>query len=329
MNLPLISIIIPVYNVKEYLEKCIQSVVLQTYKNLEIILVDDGSADGSGAVCDEFAQRDSRIKVIHKENGGLSDARNAGLDIASGDYIGFVDSDDYIHPDMYRLLYETISEHNADVAECSHKKILSDKSAAIRPILKTTVRVFDALGFMHEIVLKDYLNSIIVCNKLYKAERWKQLRFPVGKFTEDAYVAFDACYTAKKLAVIDAELYFYRIRPGSISNGQGMKKVDDAIEGYDYMLSRCREVISPPALEQKYSDLLLKCRQARLIDAYFEAYLCKNKAAMKKYGDMYKKDSQILKEHKFKAFNAKCFLYDIHPKVLILSYKLRNFLYRV
>ena len=124
----LISIIVPVYRVEPYLDRCVQSIVDQTYQNLEIILVDDGSPDNCPAMCDAWAAKDSRVKVIHKENGGLSDARNAGLAAAAGEYIGFVDSDDWISPDMYRLLYENMAEHGSDVSACGVEMVWEDRT---------------------------------------------------------------------------------------------------------------------------------------------------------------------------------------------------------
>ncbi|NST07596.1 glycosyltransferase, partial [Enterococcus faecalis] len=116
--MPKISIIVPVYNVEKYLEKCVRSILAQTFTDFELILVDDGSPDSSGAMCDQFAEQDQRVKVIHKENGGLSDARNAGIEIATGEYLGFVDSDDYIADDMYELLYTNIVKEDADLSIC-------------------------------------------------------------------------------------------------------------------------------------------------------------------------------------------------------------------
>ena len=119
-NEPLISIIVPVYNVEKYLSKCIDSIINQTYKNIEIILIDDGSTDSSGAICDKYALVDSRIHVLHIENSGVSNARNVGLNHATGDYIGFVDSDDYIEPNMYELLLEELIADDVDVVQCNH-----------------------------------------------------------------------------------------------------------------------------------------------------------------------------------------------------------------
>ena len=126
MNLPKISVIIPVYKVEEYINRCIKSVVNQTYDNLEIILVDDGSPDNCPVICDKWAEKDSRIKVIHKNNGGLSDARNMGMKIASGELIGFIDSDDWISKEMYQLLYENMKENESDISACGVKMVWED-----------------------------------------------------------------------------------------------------------------------------------------------------------------------------------------------------------
>ena len=148
--MPKISIIVPVYNVEKYLEKCVRSILAQTFTDFELILVDDGSPDSSGAMCDQFAEQDQRVKVIHKENGGLSDARNAGIEIATGEYLGFVDSDDYIADDMYELLYTNIVKEDADLSICGiydvyegkepvekqQQYIVLDKVAAMKMILE-------------------------------------------------------------------------------------------------------------------------------------------------------------------------------------------------
>jgi glycosyltransferase involved in cell wall biosynthesis len=137
--LPLISIIVPIYNIAEYASECIQSLINQTYKNIEIILVDDGSTDHSPAICDEFAEQDERIKVIHKRNGGLSDARNAGLDVATGEYIGFVDGDDWVDEDMYETLYHLIYEHQADISICTHYTELPNRTKVKYKSKKTKI----------------------------------------------------------------------------------------------------------------------------------------------------------------------------------------------
>ena len=156
----LISIIIPVYNVEQYLSRCVDSVINQTYKNLEIILVDDGSTDNSGKICDEYALKDNRIKVIHKKNGGVSSARNAGLDIAKGDYIGFVDSDDFIEHDMYEYLQNLIIEYDADISICSIEFIIKNKN-----IYKTLLKKDELLNTNE--ALKVFYTQLYIYNKLF------------------------------------------------------------------------------------------------------------------------------------------------------------------
>ena len=126
--MPLISVIVPIYNVEKYLDRCVDSIINQTYKNLEIILVDDGSPDNCPQMCDDYAKKDSRIKVVHKENGGLSDARNVGMEVATGEYVSFIDSDDYISLDFYETLLETIVDNDSDIVECGVVKFYEDNS---------------------------------------------------------------------------------------------------------------------------------------------------------------------------------------------------------
>jgi len=178
----LISIIIPVYNVEKYLERCVKSVINQTYKNLEIILVDDGAKDNSGKMCDELSKLDSRIKVIHKENGGLSDARNFGLKIATGDYIGFVDSDDYIADDMYETLYHTIKNNNADISIVSFYEMYKEKVIGVRD--SGNLEILSKQEAMKELLIDTKIQSY-AWNKLFKKELFNDLKFPTGKNFED------------------------------------------------------------------------------------------------------------------------------------------------
>ena len=125
--MPAISVIVPIFNVENYVRKCVDSILNQTFSDIEIILVDDGSTDASGRICDEYLSKDDRIRVIHKENGGLSDARNAGLDMCTGEYIGFVDGDDYIDGDMYELLYKNLIQYDADISMCRFRRIYNNR----------------------------------------------------------------------------------------------------------------------------------------------------------------------------------------------------------
>ena len=180
----LISVIVPVYNMEQYLERCINSIKKQSYSNLEIILVDDGSTDHSADMCDTYAQEDQRIKVIHKVNGGLSDARNAGLAIATGAYIGYVDSDDWIEPQMYQKMYEACIENEAQVAVCRYAKVYSDET--IRGgNHKTTVFERDSILKVYLSDNSDYIVYNSVWSKLFAREIIVGEIFPVGKNSED------------------------------------------------------------------------------------------------------------------------------------------------
>ena len=213
----LISVIIPVYNVKAYLDRCILSVINQTYKNLEIIIVDDGSTDGSGELCDEYQQRDKRIKVLHKKNEGLSSARNCGLDIAKGSYIGFVDSDDYIMEDMYESLVACM-EKGIDFACCGtiyvHEEQKNRRSVGyVKASGKTTFTNVEAI---EELLLHRYI-SFSAWDKLYRKELFDGLRFPFGRTSEDLPVVYEIIKKSKKVVNIGKAKYFYCCREDSIS----------------------------------------------------------------------------------------------------------------
>ena len=221
-----ISVIIPIYNVEKYLKRCIESIIKQTYSNLEIILVDDGSPDGCAKICDEYKNKDERIVVIHKKNGGLSDARNAGLKVATGEIISYIDSDDYVDLDMYEKMTKAMEEKNADIVVCGtnidyedgHTKEKCEK---------------EEKSFNREEALIE-LNSfksfdMAVWNKLYKREVVDKIEFPVGKKSEDYFVMYQYFARAKKVVIINQAKYHYFQRSNSISRGKNV--THDYIEG--------------------------------------------------------------------------------------------------
>ena len=223
----LITVIIPVYNVEKYLDKCVKSVINQTYKNLEIILVDDGSKDNSGKMCDEFAKLDNRIKVIHKQNGGLSDARNAALKEANGKYIGFVDSDDYIENDMYEVLYNTIKNNNADISIVSFYEMYKDKLIGVRDSGK--LEIFNKLEALKELLIDTRIQSY-AWNKLFKRELFSDLKFPTGKNFEDiatTLLLFEKC---DKIVLFEKPKYYYLRRDDSIVGVRNSKTYTDYLE---------------------------------------------------------------------------------------------------
>ena len=218
--MPTISVIVPVYKVEPYLNRCVQSILAQSYEDFELILVDDGSPDNCGAMCDAWAQKDSRIKVIHKENGGLSDARNAGIDIATGQYLSFVDSDDYIHPQMLSTLLETMQDHCADVVCCDCLRTSQEQvehAEAVKP-----ARVFCTSGaevIEHFCTKYHDFQVVTAWNKLYKKNIFDGLRYEVRYNCEDAIMALPMYARAKTVVFIDSVLYYYYQSPTSIMRG--------------------------------------------------------------------------------------------------------------
>ncbi|EGO8248310.1 glycosyltransferase, partial [Enterococcus faecalis] len=240
--MPKISIIVPVYNVEKYLEKCVRSILAQTFTDFELILVDDGSPDSSGAMCDQFAEQDQRVKVIHKENGGLSDARNAGIEIATGEYLGFVDSDDYIADDMYELLYTNIVKEDADLSICGIYDVYEGKE----PVEKQQQYiVLDKVAAM-KMILEAKVVSVHAVNKLYKKEIFEDIRYPVGMITEDGAVILSILEHTEKIVIDTQQKYYYFHRANSISSNLFSKKDLDTInvwkENEKYILDQYPEL---------------------------------------------------------------------------------------
>ena len=241
----LISLIIPVYKVEKYLEKCIQSVINQTYENLQIILVDDGSPDNCGKICDEYAKKDHRIEVIHKSNGGLSDARNKGLEIAKGEYIGFVDSDDYIEADMYEVLYNLLKQYNADVSICNFYTVSQGKISIKNA--DNGINEYNRIEILKEILLDKNIQSY-AWNKLYKKELFDEIKYPIGKKYEDIGTTFYLLEKCNKVVVTGKSEYYYINRQDSIVNNVTESTITDYIElimqRYDYIEENIKELSS-------------------------------------------------------------------------------------
>ncbi|MBO0454297.1 MULTISPECIES: glycosyltransferase family 2 protein [Enterococcus] len=223
-----ISIIVPVYNVEKYLKKCVDSILNQTFKDFELILVDDGSPDNSGMICDEYAEQDSRVRVIHKENGGLSDARNAGIDVAKGKYIGFVDSDDYIAEDMYELLYRNIIKEDADLSICGIYDVYPGKT------LKKKELFYKVLDSIETMILIFHGNNISVhaVNKLYRSHLFSSIRYPLGKYHEDSFIIVDIIDLCNKIVIDSTQSYYYYHRVGSINTEKFSERQFDFIEAW-------------------------------------------------------------------------------------------------
>lgn len=212
MSYPLISVIIPVYNIEKYLERCVASVRNQTYTNLEILLVDDGSTDTSGVLCDKLAGEDERIRVFHKENGGSSSARNLGIAQAKGKYLGFVDSDDYISPNMYELLFNAVSEYDADIAQTGRDEVDEQGNCLPNICEPPKAKVFmQAKDFLFEMLM--HRGDCSFCTKLVKKELFETGTFPEGELNEDFHLLVHFLMRIKGIVSLPQQTYhvFYRI----------------------------------------------------------------------------------------------------------------------
>ena len=263
--LPKISIIVPVYNVEQYLSKCLESIINQTYKNLEIIIINDGSTDKSGVICDYYSEIDNRIILTHQQNQGLSMARNNAIDIANGDYFGFVDSDDWIKEDMYEILYKNSITYNADISVCDSIKVVDlDKIDIKYDNDDETITIYKGID---KIKYNIYQGNNVVWNKLYKRDLFKDIRFPKGKFFEDIFVMYKLIDNAKKIVTTSKQKYYYLLRQDSITLSPfTIKHMDNVIEAY---------ITKYEYISNKYPEFEIESRTlifSALIDGMYKAY---------------------------------------------------------
>ena len=235
---PLISVIVPVYNVEPYLRRCVDSILAQTYENLEIILVDDGSTDRSSAICDEYADKDARVRVIHKENGGSSDARNAGISIAKGKWIGFVDSDDFIEPEMYQELLFASIRNNAEIA-CCGRYIFSEKRTKAEHCFDHT-RILSSSETMAELLLNNATDES-VWDKLFISDLFAGIHFPIGEINEDLPVLPVLFRKSRTIVHTGKPYYYYRTREGSISKSSYSRKSSVVIRHMQFVSAYVRD----------------------------------------------------------------------------------------
>ena len=277
---PLISVIVPVYNVEDYLDQCMESIVGQTYPHLEILMVDDGSTDNSGALCDQWAERDQRIRVIHQENGGLSAARNTALDAMSGELVIMVDSDDVLHPDAVSILLQAIQAHHADVAigsfvvflqaiQAHHADVAIGSFVVFdgmdvnwpRITSENTVRHYDSQAALKAIFYQDKLTNSS-CWRLFKASLFDDVRYPVGKYYEDLAIVYPLYKKCSLVVGIDDAVYGYRQRNDSILGRFSLKRAD--------VLDICEQLERQVLTEDVE---LLHAVRSRLLSAYFNILL--------------------------------------------------------
>lgn len=243
----LISVIVPVYNVEKYLDVCIQSIVKQTYKNLEIILIDDGSSDQSSKICDDWSKKDGRIKAFHQENQGAAMAKNQGLDIASGDLITFVDSDDCIKNNAYERLYQLMKAKRCDIVECNYQCFEKDiviKDESIKEKIETCTNL-EALDYL----IDNSKMKQVVWNKLYKKETIKDIRFPKGRYIDDEFWTYKVVNQANKVCITDEKLYFYRQHSSSIMGRKYNVRRLDVVDALKERMLYIKE--KQPRLENK------------------------------------------------------------------------------
>lgn len=313
MKKDLISVIVPVYNVEQYLNRCIVSIINQTYDNLEIILIDDGSTDNSGKICDSFSKDDNRIKVFHKKNGGLSDARNFGLEKAIGNYIVFVDSDDSIEEDAISYLYKLITTYNTDISISNINLIYNDKKNTIKNNQK------EILLDNNEIIEKMlygrsyYISS---CGKMFKKQLFKNIRFPKGRLYEDVGTIFKLYNLSNNIICGFEYKYNYFIRANSITNKDFSEKEFDLIdmtnEMCDFVSKKYPELKDAINYRKTFAKISLICKKNYVYK--------KNDKIIKEINKEYK---NILKNKKSsKRTKIAVILLHINPRIFFITWKL-------
>ncbi|SFG65331.1 glycosyltransferase family 2 protein [Oribacterium sp. WCC10] len=305
----MISVIVPVYNVEPYLRKCLDSIVNQTYKDLEILVIDDGSTDGCGKICDEYGEKDKRIRVFHTENRGLSAARNLGLDEAKGDWIGFVDSDDWIDEDMYEALYDRALETGADVVECGYYS--EYQNSTVENIKEDVVFTGENAVLM---LLQGKLSNT-VWSKLWRNVCFKNLRFPVGRLFEEYAITYRLLYDAEKVCAIHSSKYHYFQRSDSISRIHSMKNLTDLWlsnkERYDFLIG---------VVDKAYDQDLLKTCAFSIARTWSYYYGC-SLEEKKKYNCIVRQMNDFSREHFPKVG---CDFWDIKLRIIIFFTHYKN-----
>lgn len=306
-----ISIIVPIYKVEEYLDKCVTSLINQTYKNIEIILVDDGSPDNCPKMCDEWQQKDERIKVIHKPNGGLSDARNVGIEASTGDYIMLVDSDDYVDETILEKLYNTLKETDVDFSMCGALKFYENDTNVLGITYNLKPQIFrgsEVIGALYE----DKITYLMTAwAKLYKRKIFDNIKYPKGKIHEDEFTIHHILHASNSFAVIEDKLYFYLQRGNSIMGKRNKRNVEHITEAFKERYEFLNKNY-PNNKEQNISAYLKGLRGAYVVDVVDDAKELKE-SILKEYLSHYKQ----LKKHNTKDLLFKHFrwLYKILYKI--------------
>lgn len=319
--MPQISVIVPVYNVEQYLSRCLDSIINQTYRNFEVILVDDGSPDKCPEICDYYALQDNRIKVIHKENGGLADARNEGIRASSGEFITFIDSDDFVSFRYLEVLLDGITRHNADIIIAKFQRFESKNN------IKNFVIIDDWKLLSKEDVFQKYtsLNTseampfISSCNKLYKRSLFDDIEYPKGFYYEDAYTSYKLLDKAKTIVVTSNQLYFYFINPESIMGQSFNNKHLEMIDAFQQAIQYFNKEGNAEIATMLYVPLLMR----EIYCWWGVKTILKNKEESQRLLAIFRSDCKILPRVKtlsifwkmsLKLFSFFPFLYTLYRK---------------
>lgn len=316
MDEKLVSVIIPAYNIEDYIRRCLDSIISQTYKNLEIIVVDDGSRDHTGEILDNYAKKDRRIKVIHKENGGVSSARNKGIEAAEGDYIGFIDGDDLIESEMYKTLVDLLEEENADIAHCGYQMVFPDRVDYYHNTGKKKIQTTEE-------GLKDLLSGEMIepglVNKLYKKELIKNCRLDeTVKINEDLLMNYQLFKLSQKSVYYDITPYSYMIRSRSATGANSLiTKREDALRVLNQIKDDCINNNLLSIIYKRYIYLLMAICRDDLKDRSYIEYQKKQRKQLKKElkTDVFK--SCIPKKLKYMSLFS-CYL----PHIMKVIYKM-------
>ena len=251
--MPKISVIVPIYNVEKYINRCVDSILNQTFSDFELILVDDGSPDNCGTICNEYAEKDNRIYAIHKKNGGLSDARNAGIEWAfehsDSEWLTFIDSDDWIHPKYLEALYNAINETGCEISICGYEETTGDNPFVDDSKLQAVTVNTEIFFCEHNV------NAVVAWGKLYKKELFREIRYPVGKLHEDEFTTYKLLFDYNTLAVVAEPMYFYYINESSITKSQWHPGKMDIFEALDENLGVFKN-------QNKYNAYILTIKKA-------------------------------------------------------------------
>ena len=321
-EMPLISIIVPVYNIEKYVGNCLESICRQTYTNLEIIVVNDGSTDSSEDIIRQWQKKDKRIVVVNQQNQGVSAARNTGLDYANGDYIGFVDSDDYIHPNMYTEMYQLARKSDCTMVMCAYSAVNPDGEFMVQKIADPESQIYSEESFLDSMLDNIRNHQTFVCswNKLYKKNLFDDLRYPVGKLHEDNWIIHILVYKAERIAFTDHVLYYYRQSSNSIMrSGFSIKRFDD----FDAQMNRISFLESRKASRELINRFGQECVQSGISYWFQMKYFhCVSKDDEKMYYEKVKSAVQKFVPVCTFSNRVKSFLFMKMPGLLFGAYRI-------